>query len=196
MADWYRQTEWNDEIEAFFFEKLRRARAQRDQYIVIQALTLAESFPEVALRLVDFYFETRTDNFDDARARMAASRARFASGGYEKALDEYLEGISDKGDGQALYVGSPIQFAFLAARYRSEKHYLPALDILHGIDQPPDTAPDMVLMYNAGYALILHETGKDPNGAAAMAEKALALGDDFLAQFADVVWRLRGIIRR
>ena len=195
MADWYRQTDWNDEIEKFFFEKLGRARSQRDQHLVIQALTISESFPEVALRLVDLYFETRTDDFDDGRARLAASQARFALGGYEEALDDYLKGIADKGENQAMYVGSPIKFAFLAARYRSQKHYIPALDILNGLEMPPDTAPDVQFMYCTGYALILHDSGKDPHGALQMAERSLALPKSLLDHYSDLVWRLRGITR-
>lgn len=195
MSDWYRQTEWNDEIEEFFFEKLGRARSQRDQYIVIQALTVSESYPEVALRLVDYYFETRTDDFHDGRARLAASQARFASGGYEKALDEYLEAMAGDGEDQSLYVGSPIKFAFLAARYRSQKHYMAALDILEGLEEPPSTAFDVLFMYLVSYALILHESGKDPQGALTMAEKALSLPQALLDYYPDIVWRLRGITR-
>ena len=194
MADWYRNQDWNGEIEEQFFAKLARARSQRDQYIVLQALTLAESHPEVTLRLVDYYFETRTDNFDDGRARMAASRANFALGGYEKALDDYLEGMADKGENQAMYVGSPIQFAFMAARYRSVRHYLPALDALVGLE-PPDGQGEAPFIYCAAYALLLHETGKDPNGAKVLAEKALSQPKPLLDHFSEVTWRLRGITR-
>ncbi|MFN2101214.1 hypothetical protein [Altererythrobacter sp. MF3-039] len=195
MSEWYRQTEWNDEIDDFFFDKLSRARSQRDQYIVIQALTLSQSFPEVALRLVDYYFETRTDDFHDGRARVAASNARFAMGGYEQALDEYLEGMTGDNSEGGLLVGSPIKFAFLTARYRSQKHYLPALDVLDGLDEPPETALEVRFMYLTSYALILHESGKDPLGAVPMAEQALAMPQELISTFADVVWRLRGVTR-
>lgn len=196
MTEWYRQNEWNEEIEEFFFEKLGRARSQRDQYIVIQALTLAESNPEVALRLVDYYFETRTNDFHDGRARLAASQARFAMGGYEQALDDYLGGLENGQEGEAIYVGSPIKFAFLAARYRSQKHYLPALDLLNGLDAPPDTALDVQFMYCVAYSLILHESEKDPAGALKMAESALALPEALLHYYPDIVWRLRAITRK
>ena len=195
MAEWYRSPEWNEEIEEAFFAKLARARSQRDQYIVIQALTLAEGFPEVALRLVDFYFETRTNDFDDGRARLAASRARFALGGYEQALDDYAGTIGALGEERDLHVGSPIQFAFLAARYRSAKHYLLALDLLEGHEPPPPAALEPSFAYHAAFALILHETGRDPAGARTLAEHALALPEVVLDPFRDVVWRLRGITR-
>ncbi|MBE5074165.1 hypothetical protein IM511_07590 [Erythrobacteraceae bacterium E2-1 Yellow Sea] len=194
MADWYRNTDWNDEIEEQFFVKLARARSQRDQYIVLQALTLAESHPQVTLRLVDYYFGTRTDDFDDGRARMAASRANFALGGYEKALDDYLEGMADNGENQAIYVASPIQFAFMAARYRSQRHYLPALDALNGLE-PPDGQGELPFIYFAAYAMLLDETGKDPNGAQVLAEKALSQPQQWLDHFGELTWRLRGITR-
>ena len=66
--DWYRNEDWNESIEEHFYSKLKRARSQRDQYLVIQALTLADNHPKVTLRLVSEYFESRKDQFDDVRA--------------------------------------------------------------------------------------------------------------------------------
>lgn len=53
-GDWFRNSNWNDAIETAFFAKLRRARSKA-QYLKIQACTLAEKHPEVALRLLDQY---------------------------------------------------------------------------------------------------------------------------------------------
>ncbi len=91
MTEWYRNTYWNDEIEAMFFAKLDKARSQRDQYIVLQAFHLSESHPKVALRLIDFYYETRTEDFHDGRADQVRASAQFALGGYAEALDNYLK---------------------------------------------------------------------------------------------------------
>ena len=52
-TDWFRNTDWNAENEKAFFEKLARSRTQRDQYLVIQALTLSKSHPQAALQLID-----------------------------------------------------------------------------------------------------------------------------------------------
>ena len=44
MSDWFRQTNWNKEIEEHFFEKLARARKEsRAQYLKIQAIELIET---------------------------------------------------------------------------------------------------------------------------------------------------------
>ena len=196
MADWFRNTDWNEDIEAAFFERLGRARSQRDQYIVIQALTLAESHPKVALRLVDFYFETRTDTFDDGRARLAAARARFADGGYEEALDEFEVALSKQNSGGSMYVASPLQFAFLAARYRSSKHYASALDLLRDLPPPRPDALEPAYQYHAASALLLSETGQDPAGARMNADIALSLPEALIGTFPDMLWRLRKIARR
>lgn len=195
MTEWYRNTEWDDEIEEMFFVKLSRARSQRDQYIVIQALQLANSHPEVTLKLIDLYWDTRTNDFHDDRARLAASNARFAMEGYEEALDNYLVILNGQDSERDLYVGSPIRFAFLAARHRSAKHYQAALDQLASISPPEPSVLDAYFSYHAAKALILKETGGDPAGALASANTALSLPEEFLAHYPDVVWRLRGITR-
>jgi hypothetical protein len=40
MRDWFRCTDWNEATEGEFFRRLKRARRQRPQYLVIQAATL------------------------------------------------------------------------------------------------------------------------------------------------------------
>lgn len=195
MTEWYRNKDWNEDIEEMFFDKLSRARSQRDQYIVIQALSLAESKPDVALKLIDHYWETRTDDFHDDRARLAVSNAQFASGGYEKALDNYLAILEGEDGERDLYVGSPIRFAFLAARYRSAKHYQSALDQLESVSVPGPEMIDAHFTYHAAIALILAETGTDPARSLSSARSALSLPQEYIEQFLDVVWRLRGITR-
>ena len=195
MTEWYRQTDWSDDIEAAFHAKLARARSQRDQYIVIQAITLSESRPDVALRLVDYYFETRTDDFHDDRARLARSLAQFASGGYVEALDSYLETLKADPDTTGLAVSSPLSFAYIAARYRSTTHYAAALEFLSDLPEPPAALPALVFQAKAARALILHETGADPAGALSAARSALEAPEPVLSTYSDVVWRLRGITR-
>ena len=48
MTEWFRNTTWDTSIERAFDDKLRRAR-RKEQYLRIQACTLARSHPDVAL---------------------------------------------------------------------------------------------------------------------------------------------------
>ena len=196
MPDWYRNTDWNDEIEADFFRRLDPARSQRDQYLVLQALALADGRPDVALRLVDLYFETRTDPFDDTRARLAAARAHFARGGYLDAIAAYKAAKGSAEPGQGAVVPSPLEFAFLVARYRAREEYEAALGELLDLDPPGPDLPDPAFRFHAAQALIFAESGRPAAAARAQAEAALALPKGVLDAYADVVWRLRKIVGR
>lgn len=195
MTEWYRNSDWNEEIEDKFFDKLSRARSQRDQYIVLQAIHLASAHPKVALRLIDFYFETRNDDFHDDRAQRAVATAHLALGGYEEALDNYLAILGGDDTKRDIFVGSPIEFAYLAARYKSEKHYSAALEQLSKTSPPEEQQFDPRFRYNAARALILKESGIDPAAAKREAQIALAIPEIVISQYPDVVWRLRGITR-
>jgi len=84
--DWFRHKTWNTPIEEEFFARLARSRSQRDQYLVIQALTIADAFPAVALKLVDQYFATKKDGFEDVRAFMARAHAYIAQASFAEAV--------------------------------------------------------------------------------------------------------------
>ncbi|MER0374436.1 hypothetical protein ABRZ67_21615 [Vibrio vulnificus] len=73
--DWYRNEDWDETIEQEFYSKLKRARTQKDQYLIIQALSLSENHPDVTLRLVKEYFETKKNDFEDVRALLAKAAA-------------------------------------------------------------------------------------------------------------------------
>jgi len=87
--DWYRNKDWNTEIEESFYKKLSRARTQRNQYLVIQALTLTDTHPNIALRLVDEYFESREELYEDVRALLARAEAYVSLGNQIETVAAY-----------------------------------------------------------------------------------------------------------
>lgn len=85
--DWFRNQEWNADIARRFDEKLGRAR-RKEQYLRIQACTLAPTHPDVALQLLDRYF-SMPDAFDHAQAYVDRATALKALGRIEEAADAY-----------------------------------------------------------------------------------------------------------
>jgi tetratricopeptide (TPR) repeat protein len=89
---WYRNTEWNESIAADFAARLLRAR-QKEQYIRTQAGYLACTYPTVALKLLDQYFQLN-DRFDHAAAYVTHAQAFLALGKVSDALASYEAALS------------------------------------------------------------------------------------------------------
>ena len=89
--DWYRNEEWNEEIESNFFARLKRAR-RKEQYLRIQASTIANKDPDVALSLLDQYFSLN-DDFDHAQAYCDMASAYLAKGEVQKAVQYYRKAL-------------------------------------------------------------------------------------------------------
>ena len=126
--DWFRNTDWNAEIEKAFFEKLRRAR-DKSQYIRIQASTLASSNPEVALKLLEHYFALG-DKFDYAQAYVDQATAYLAMGELEKAIDAYEAALTREAEFPNLQTQANMDLPFLIALHEIEKLYDRALQLL------------------------------------------------------------------
>ena len=126
--DWYRNSDWNPEIEAGFFEKLRRAR-DKAQYLRIQASSLASSHPTVALNLLDQYFALG-DKFDYAQAYVDQAKAYLAMGEVEKAIDGYEAALAREAEFPNLQTQAKIELLFLIALHDIERLYDRALQLL------------------------------------------------------------------
>ena len=116
--EWFRNTSWNSETEAAFFKKLARAR-DKSQYLRIQACTLADRCPEVALRLLDQYFATGKHfgvaqaHVDRATAYRCLNQLEAAIVAYEAALDV----------DPTLSTQAYVELPFLIATERLSQHY-------------------------------------------------------------------------
>ncbi|MEW5251818.1 hypothetical protein [Microbulbifer discodermiae] len=128
--DWYRNKDWNESIEEHFYSKLKRARTQRDQYLVIQALTLADKHPKVTLRLVNEYFESRKDQFDDVRALLAKANAYFALSDLERCIAAFKEVLGREREFSKHQTGVYLDYPYLVATRKMEHEYVNVIDVL------------------------------------------------------------------
>lgn len=129
-TDWFRQESWDERTEQEFFARLSRSRSQRDQYLVIQALTLAKAFPAVALRLADLYFNTKRGNFEDVRALSVKADAYLALDQSGLAI-EAMKGILAIERAQPNYKTTRyVDYPFLVATQHISSEYHDALAVL------------------------------------------------------------------
>ena len=128
--DWYRNTEWNEEIEGEFFAKLKRARSQRDQYLVIQASTLVKRHPKISLRLVEEYFESRRDKFDDVRALLARAEALLELGEIDDAMQAFRSVLAREEEFSNHQTGAYVDYPYIVATRGIEKEYESAMEVL------------------------------------------------------------------
>jgi tetratricopeptide (TPR) repeat protein len=127
-ADWFRNAEWNSDIEAAFFAKLKRARG-KSQYLRVQACTLAATHPRIALRLLDQYFALG-DNFDAAQAHVDRATAFLSVGQVEDALTSYETALSVEAKRPNYQTQASLDLPFviacqgIVARYEQALHLL------------------------------------------------------------------------
>lgn len=128
--DWYRNKGWSEEIEKGFFEKLKRARSQRDQYLVIQALTLVKHRPDVSLRLVDMYFDSRRDDFEDMRALLARAEAYLEQDNIDKAMAAFRSVLAREEEFPNHLSGTYVNYPYIVATRGIKSEYENALNVL------------------------------------------------------------------
>ena len=126
--DWFRNAEWNSDIEAAFFAKLKRAR-DKSQYLRVQACTLAATHPRVALRLLDQYF-AMGDNFDAAQAHVDRATAFLSLGQVEDALTSYEAALSVEAKRPNYQTQASLDLPFVIACQGIVARYEQALDLL------------------------------------------------------------------
>lgn len=156
--DWFRNKTWNPRIEKAFFEKLSRARSQRDQYLAIQAIELAPHKPQVALKLIEHYFETRKNDFDFVRVLMAKADAQMALNNEVEAVSAYKEVLQREAEFPNRTTTAYVDYPYLVATRKFEDEYDSALEVLD--TRKDDLAwPISRFKWHASYALILSHRG-------------------------------------
>lgn len=127
--EWYRNKEWTKEVEAQFFAKLKRAR-RKEQYLRIQASTIARSNPEVALMLLEEYFSL-DDDFDHAQAYCDMASAFLAQGEAQKAVRSYAKALEREAEFPKLKTDAYILYPLTIVENKMSNLYQSANEILN-----------------------------------------------------------------
>jgi tetratricopeptide (TPR) repeat protein len=168
--DWFRNSSWDPQIEAAFRERLRRAK-NKSQYLRIQASTLAKSFPDVALRLLDDYFSLG-EHFDQAQAHVDRATAYLSLNNVDAAIASFEAALAREATFPNVRTRTYLDLPHLIAVRRLSRQYARAIEILETHRSDVFFHVDRYL-WNGTRALILFEQGRKSEARAA-AELALA----------------------
>ena len=155
--DWFRNKQWNADIEADFRQRLHRAR-RKFQYLRIQANYLAETHPQVALSLLDEYFSLGVEE-DLAQAHVDQATALVAIGDIDGAVRAYENALKRELEFPRSITSASLNLACLIASARLEHLYDKALDVAH-LNSRYHMFPIQRYQANGACALVLHEKGK------------------------------------
>lgn len=164
QEDWFRHTDWSPAIETAFFAKLKRAR-NKSQYLRIQASTIAQSHPLIALALLQRYFDLG-EHFDVAQAHCDRATAQIALHNIAGAVESYEAALEREASFPQLQTNAYISLPVLIVRERLEGRYPQALDLL---ERHRDRLifPVDVFRWNSVLAIVLAEAGKREEAATA-----------------------------
>jgi tetratricopeptide (TPR) repeat protein len=168
--DWYRNSNWNADIESDFRRRLHRAR-DKSQNLRIQASYLAESQPQVALSLLDQYF-TLGDDVDKAQAHVVRAEAFVAFGDVDAALSSYEDALTRERELPGWKTQAYLEYACLVTNLRATHLYARALEVLDAHRQRPVFPVDRYRA-NGARAILLQELGRTDE-AQSFADLAMA----------------------
>ena len=152
--EWFRNTEWNPEIEAKFFERLRRAR-DKAKYLKLQAYYLAESHPRVTLALIDKFFALGEDFFL-ADAHLASANAHLALGESSEAISSFKKALAAERQHPGYRTTAWSEFVLLVADRCLKSEFDEALRVL--AENKTDLIfPKLVFVWHGAFALIKAE---------------------------------------
>jgi tetratricopeptide (TPR) repeat protein len=125
---WFRNTTWNDSVQRAFDKKLRRAH-KKDQYLRIQATTLARTHPDVALRLLDLYFAL-PEAVDRVQAHVDRATALLALGRVDEAIASYEAALAREARFPNPLTDAYVALPYLIATRGIRERYGQALQLL------------------------------------------------------------------
>lgn len=170
MVEWFRNTDWNEEIEAAFDARVGRAR-DKAQYLNIQAHTLLATHPEVAAKLCRRVVALN-DPSQTARGWLYLGTALAAQGDFDGAISSLESAIEAEQRDPIHRTAAHLDQALLIALAERDDLYDIALERLNSErDLPFSEQPLNALI---ALALMGSERGENVVHAAALALEALA----------------------
>lgn len=156
MTEWFRNEAWNPAVAQVFEDKLRCAR-RKEQYLRIQANTLATSHPQVALDLLERYFAL-PDQSDQAQAHVDRSQALLALGRVDEAIASYEAALAREAVMPNVQTQAGLDLPFLIATRGIKPRYERALELLE-THETRRMFPVDQFRWHAAHSLIARDTG-------------------------------------
>ena len=169
MTDWFRNSDWNDDISAAFETKLARARGQKAQYLSLQGFYLIANRPLVARALLERAVAL-DDEFETPRALANLAMAQLALGDVDAALDTYELGLHRQLVDPRNVAIQAADYAFLVGYFSRVERLAIALPIAEAMPEDSLFGPDPQI--DASKALLFEIAGR-PERARAYAARAL-----------------------
>lgn len=174
MTDWFRNTEWNQEIASTFETRLGRSRSKA-QYLNIQAYTFLAIYPEIAAELSQRAIALG-DPGETARAYLYLGTALAVAGNLDGAINALESAIEAERRNPMCRTGAYLDQALLIALAQREDMYDCALRRLEEERALPFA--DQNLSALIARTLIGAERGDDVAAMAAAALEALGVSED------------------
>lgn len=174
MTDWYRNTEWSDEIAADFETRIARARAQKAQHMSIQGQALIARRPDVAEDLLARAVALG-DEFETPRALASLAQARLALGNVDGALEAFEQALERQLALPNVISFQPADYLFLIGYFEREERLPAALPIADTLTDEGLFGPDPQVF--AAKALVYQLAGRTAE-ATSYARQALPLVEE------------------
>jgi tetratricopeptide (TPR) repeat protein len=178
VPDWYRCTDWNEQTETEFFRRLKRARHQKPQYLVIQAGTLVSTgrreLAATALNLIELFVRDHYEPFFASGALHTKAQALLILERWEEAYQAFEDALEARRAMPNVIHNTWLEYPLTIARRRARDRYHRALEVLDEFVSPSALVfPLQQFHYFATLALISADEG-DREGASRWAKNALA----------------------